>query len=191
MHRDARPCRRWRPYGSPPYSFKSLKFGQFWVSVWGQGPPMRKVLSIWLKYPADENLPQFGPSWPTMTQIKNQRLAWKRCRNPVLSFTQFFSFHLIENADRLLWGGKPKTKGEHNLIAVSTEKGTHRGSIYVWREYNELRRKSMLWVPSSLSRFKKDGVIDVLSHNMDLRVIWTISIFWSVTTGGRFWHQDG
>lgn len=129
MHRDARPCRWWRPYGSPPYSFKSLKFGQFWVSVWGQGPPMRKVLSIWLQYPADENLPQFGPTWPTMTQIKNQRLAWKRCRNPVLSFTQFFSFHLIENADRLLWGGKPKSKGEHNLIAVSTEKGTHRGSI--------------------------------------------------------------
>jgi len=101
MHRDARPCRRWRPYGSPPYSFKSLKFGQFWVSVWGQGPPMRKVLSIWLQYPADENLPQFGPTWPTMTQIKNQRLEkmpqsgsqfyaifffssdWK-CRSPTL-----------------------------------------------------------------------------------------------------------
>lgn len=189
MHRDARPCRRWRPYGSPPYSSNLSNLANFGCLSGGRVPRWGKF------YQFDRNTPQMKIYHNSVSHdLRWRKLktnAWKRCRNPVLSFTQFFSFHLIENADRLLWGGKPKSKGEHNLIAVSTEKGTHRGSIYVWREYDESRRKSMLWVPSSLSRFKKDGVIDVLSHNMDLRVIWTISIFWSVTTGGRFWHQDG
>jgi len=67
-----------------------------------------------------------------MTQIKNQRL--ERCRNPVLSLTQFFSFHLIENTDRLLLRGKPKSRGEQILLQFQQKKGTHRGSIYVWRE---------------------------------------------------------
>ena len=150
-----------------------------------------RVPQWWKFYQFGCNTPRRWKSTHDLRWRKLKTKAWKRCRNPVLSFTQFFSFHLIENADRLLWGGKPKSKGKHNLIAVSSEKGTHWGSIYVWREYAELRRKSMLWEPSSLSRFKKNGVIDVLSHNMDLRVIWTISIFWSVMTGGCFWHEDG
>jgi len=189
MHRDARPCRWWRPYGSPPYSFKSLKFGQFWVSVWGQGPPMRKVLSIWLKYPADENLPQFGPSWPTMTQIKNQRL--EKMPQSGSQFYAIFFFSSDWKCRSPTLGRKTKNQGRTQFNCSFNRKRNPSRFHFVWREYDESRRKSMLWVPSSLSRFKKDGVIDVLSHNMDLRVIWTISIFWSVTTGGRFWHQDG
>eukprot|EP00092_Neocalanus_flemingeri_P003561 GFUD01003819.1.p1 GENE.GFUD01003819.1~~GFUD01003819.1.p1 ORF type:complete len:139 (-),score=7.75 GFUD01003819.1:1448-1864(-) len=92
-----------------------------------------------IRSPSDENLPHFGPTRPTMTQIKCQRL--ERCRNPVLSLTQFFSFPLIENADHLLLGGSPKIKGQHNLNAVSTENETSSVS-FSFGENVEITRES-------------------------------------------------
>ena len=52
------------------------KISQFWpiLGISGSSTPRMKVLSIWLRSPSDQNLPQFGPSWPAMTQIKYHRL---------------------------------------------------------------------------------------------------------------------
>jgi len=89
--------------------------------------------------------------------------------NPVLSLTQFFSFPLIENADRLLSGGKPKTKGQHNFYAVSTESETVAVSFSFGENVRIYKRKSMcrVGVQSSLDRFKKDWVIDVAGKSYD------------------------
>eukprot|EP00091_Calanus_sinicus_P007242 TRINITY_DN1819_c0_g1_i19.p1 TRINITY_DN1819_c0_g1~~TRINITY_DN1819_c0_g1_i19.p1 ORF type:complete len:101 (-),score=3.27 TRINITY_DN1819_c0_g1_i19:1441-1743(-) len=80
--------------------------------------------------------------------------AWKDAKSGS-QFNAIFSLPLIEKADRLLLGGKPKTKGQHNFNAVSTENETVAVSFSFGENVRIYKRKSMcqVGVQSSLDRF--------------------------------------
>jgi len=142
---------------------KLSNLANFGCLSWGRVTRWWKVLSIWLQFPTDENLPQFGPSWPAMTQIKNQRL--ERCRNPVLSLTQFFSFHLIENTDRLLLRGKPKSRGEQILLQFQQKKEPIVVQ-FMFGENKRSRRESQCECRLLFLGLKRTELL-MLSYNMD------------------------
>lgn len=181
-HRERR---RWRPYGSPPNSYKSLRLTNL-SNLANFGCLSRGRVPRWWKFY------QFGCNTPQMKIYHNlfpHHLGWRKL-NAVpgkmpqsgSQFNHFFLF--IRSTDHLLWGGKPKSEGQHDFIAVSTEKEP---------SWFHLCLERMWWVeekvgvPSYECRLLLLGLkrteLLMLSRNMDLTVNWTISIFWSVKTG--------
>jgi len=84
-------------------------------------------------------------------------------------FNAIFFFTSDRKCRSSTFGRKPKTKGQHNFNAVSTENETVAVSFSFGENVRINKRKSMcrVGVQSSLDRFKKDWVIDVAGKSYD------------------------
>lgn len=147
-HRERR---RWRPYGSPPNSYKSLRLTNL-SNLANFGCLSRGRVPRWWKFY------QFGCNTPQMKIYRNlvpHHLRWRKLKavpgKMPQSGSQFNNFFLfIRSPVQIIYFGEENQNTRVNTILLQfQQKRNPRGSVYVWRECDESKRKFVYRVTSA------------------------------------------